>query len=208
MSRVSVQVAGFDEMRRALGELSTRMVDAAARKAVRAAARPVIVQARANLAALQLKDSTGLLSRSIGVKVKKYKNRGRYPAQTYSAEEARAIAASGITVAIVGARRSFVQVVQRKLRYGKYEKAVPANYAHLIEKGVQPHAIGKGSSIRSRRSKGNVHPGFPARPWLEPAIASKREECQRIMAQSFAEDLRAEAARAKAKVSGARRRAA
>jgi len=221
---ISVHLGGFEEMRRELGKLSTRMVDAAARKAVRRAARPVVLQARANLAALALKDSTGLLSRSIGVKVKKYKG-SRRPVRTYSAEEARALAASGVTVAIVGARRSFVQTVLRRSsfirgsrqavasvvetrEYLKPVSSVPANYAHLIEGGVRPHTTGKGSSLRSGKSGGVRHPGFAAKPWLNPAIDAKREESRRIMAESFAEDLRAEAARVRAKVNSARARAA
>lgn len=227
MSRVTVNLRGFVEAREALGELTVRMADAAARKAVRAAAKPVVAQARANLAGLGLKDSSGLLSRSIGLKVKKYRGRSLPAGFVGSAKSARIAMAGGKTVAIIGARRSFAQIVNRRSSFvrgrkgavasviadkGKtYLKPVfsrPANYAHLIEKGVRPHATGKGASIRKGVTRGNRHPGFRARPWLVTAINSKRPECERIMTRTFQDELRNESARARARVNGARYRRA
>jgi len=220
MSNVSVKLSGFNELSMSLGEMSIRMSDAAARKAVRAAARPVINQARANLSALPFDDSTGLLKRSIGVKVKKYKGRtGSMRGVTGfagSAKTQRMYAAAGVTVAIIGARKGFGQYVDRRARYlsramvdapmifrnsgtTRSVYSDPANYSHLIEGGVRPHHVGKGSSRRRGRGRGAIHPGFHAMPWLEPAIQSRRQECIGIMARVFREALMQEAARARAK---------
>jgi len=222
---MSVNLRGFKELSQGLSDLTPRMADAAARKAVRKAAAPVIAQARANLAALPLVDSTGLLRRSIGLKVKKYSR--RISGFAGSAKAARIAAAGGVTVAIIGARRSYSATVMRRSSFIRgrgsavasvvsdrgrtYLKPVvsrPANYAHLIEGGVRPHYTGKGASTRKGIAKGNMHPGFLAMPWLNPALNSKRKESERIMVESFASDLRAEAARVRAKVNGAPRRRA
>jgi hypothetical protein len=243
MSNVRLNISGFKELSQALGEMTPRMADAAARKAVRAAARPVVLQARANLAALPLTDSTGLLSRSLGVKVRKYKGR-RQPARGFgfvgSSKTQRMYAAAGITMAIIGPRKGFGAYVQRRVDFGVKLSAEdvaakaalardaanteslsgagigdgtrlvysdPVKYAHLIEGGVRPHRIGKGSSLKKGRGKGAMHPGFHAMAWLEPAINSRRNECLAIMQRVFREALAQEAARARAKVNGARRAA-
>lgn len=201
---VKVTLAGFNEFRRELPELTGRMVDAAARKAVRAASRPIITQARANLAALGLKESTGLLRRSVGVKVKKYRARNAMLGFQGTPGAARIAARAGTTVAIIGPRHGYSQVISRGGR--KPRKANPANYGHLIEGGVAPHFIGKGSQRArgTRLGHGSMHPGFPAKPWLETALLMKRAEAQRIMVQSFSESLRQEAARMRAKVAAGR----
>lgn len=219
MTRVSVNLTGFEELSRSLAEMTPRMADAAARKAVRAAARPVITQARANLSALPFDDSTGLLKRSIGVKVKKYKGRAVAPTGVGfagSAKTQRMYAAAGVTVAIIGARKGFGQYVDRRARYlsramvdapmifrnsgtTRSVYSDPAKYSHLIEGGVRPHHVGKGSSRRRGRGRGAIHPGFHAMPWLEPAIQSRRQECIGIMTRVFREALMQEAARARAK---------
>lgn len=219
MTNVRVNIKGIVQTQNALGEITVRMADAAARKAVRAGARPIITQARANLAALPLKDSTGLSSRSIGVKVKKYRTR-RPLSFVGSAKAAGMAQAAGTTVAIIGARRSFKEPVQRRawpskdgeVRFGKGSSvsigtgehmktawAVPANYAHLIEKGARPHQIGRGSSIRRKAGRGIMHPGFHAMPWLEPAITARRAEAEAILARVFSEELAREAIRARSK---------
>lgn len=204
MTKVSVNLSGFEELSRSLSEMTPRMADAAARKAVRAAARPVITQARANLSSLPLDDSTGLLKRSIGVKVKKYKGRSVAPTGVGfagSAKAQRMYAAAGITVAIIGARKGFGTNV---VRGGRTDYSDPSKYSHLIEGGVRPHRIGKGSSRKRGRGRGAMHPGFHAMPWLEPAIQSRRKECIDIMARVFREAAMQEAARARAKSRGGR----
>lgn len=211
MSNVRVDISGYKELSSALGELTVRMADAAARKAVRAAARPVITQARANLSAIPFDDSTGLLKRSVGVKVKKYRGRKVAPSGlgfVGSARTQRMYAAAGITMAIIGPRKGFGSYVNR--RYGwdveggtgtRMVYSDPVKYGHLIEGGVAPHHIGKGSSRKAGVYRGAMHPGFRGWHWLETAINSKRSECQAIMLRVFRDALAQEAARARSKTS-------
>lgn len=64
----------------------------------------------------------------------------------------------------------------------------PRRYAHLVEFGVAPHFIGKGSrrAVRTKnrvtvinRGHGTMHPGHPADPFLRPAFDTKKEEAVR-----------------------------
>lgn len=63
----------------------------------------------------------------------------------------------------------------------------PRAYAHLVEYGTQPHAVGKGSDIEITRGLGKVfvglgkqtgamHPGTSAQPFMRPAFANKKME--------------------------------
>jgi len=63
-----------------------------------------------------------------------------------------------------------------------------AFYGHMQEFGVQPHAIGKGSTLRSkgRRQTGRMHPGHAAHPFMRPAI----DQCEDEAGRRFAEVLR------------------
>lgn len=213
---VKVDISGIIQTQQAIQGFTVRMADAAARKAVRAAARPVITQARANIAALPLRESTGLLRSSIGLKVKKYRGkrraRGSTPATT---------AAGGVSVAIVGPRKGYKRQVVREGRKsrrfntaaftklqetggifllsdkraaslinaaGRAVWADPVKYAHLIEGGVKPHAQKRG-----------LHPGFGAMPWLERALRQRESEARAIMLRTFQEALVQEAARARQK---------
>lgn len=235
MSRASVNVElkGFRELSAGLGDLTTRMGDAATRKAVRAGAKPVVAQAKANLAALPLVDSTGLLRRSVGLQsLKKYRPRRRTGPAPRSATEARIQNAGGVFVAKVGARRGFKALVQRRNPYASKAALTaplihanagttrgvwsdPANYAHLIELGVRPHPIGKGARLSrigqafsTQRLNGAIHPGFAAKPWLQPALDAQRGNATEIIAQTFRSALAQEAARLRAKVNAGKRVAA
>jgi HK97 gp10 family phage protein len=50
----------------------------------------------------------------------------------------------------------------------------PANYAHLVELGTAPHKMGDG-----------LHPGTPPRPFLRPALDTKRSEALAIMTKEL-----------------------
>ena len=57
----------------------------------------------------------------------------------------------------------------------------PRRYAHLVEFGVAPHAVGKGSKLKKRgRTKANqrgiMHPGHAPRPFMRPAWDTKQGE--------------------------------
>lgn len=54
-------------------------------------------------------------------------------------------------------------------------------YAHLVEYGVAPHAVGKGSKLKKRgRTEANqtgiMHPGQAPRPFMRPAWDTKQSE--------------------------------
>lgn len=57
----------------------------------------------------------------------------------------------------------------------------PRRYAHLVEFGVAPHAVGKGSK-RKKKGKaaanqtGILHPGHAPRPFMRPAWDAKQAE--------------------------------
>lgn len=43
-------------------------------------------------------------------------------------------------------------------------------YAHMVEYGTAPHAVGSGSNISSNKQSGRMHPGAIAQPFMRPAI--------------------------------------
>lgn len=79
-------------------------------------------------------------------------------------------------LAVIGARKKVVKEIQRSKKSASKTKAVPAFYAHLVEKGTRPHALGKGAKL-ARKGKpqihtnqtGRQHPGAKAHPFLKPA---------------------------------------
>lgn len=125
-------------------------------KAVRAGAK--LVQATAKQNAPR---KSGVLKQSMGIKAIKG-NRGKT-----------------LAMAIIGARKSVSKMVKRG-RGNKLFRAVPAFYAHLVEKGTQAHSIRKGSKI-GRKGKPSVgqqviaHPGAKAKPFLGPAWETTRD---------------------------------
>lgn len=139
-------------------------------RAVKAGAR--LVQADAKAAAPRRKGS-GALRQSLGTKAVKG-TRG-----------------STVALAVVGARKKVVKTLSRG---NKSVRVVPAFYAHLVEKGTRPHAIGKGSKL-GRKGKasgpqaGGMHPGAKAQPFLVPAWESNRsraaEEAKKVLADEI-----------------------
>ncbi len=111
--------------------------------------------ARAQVKAAQREASSGQLWRSIGFVVKTYKG-------------------GVITVGIVGARGGFGITFHGKPRD-------PVYYAHLVEGGTKPHALGKGSSRRKSKQHGNMHPGTKPRPFLRPAWDATESEVQDVI---------------------------
>ncbi len=132
-------LARLDGMKRAV---RTRVL----RKAIGAGTKIILKVAKS----LVPKES-GLLRKSLGRKVKVYRN-------------------SGIAVGIVGPRKGFRQDVTRSK--GKWFPVTaisdPIKYAHLVEFGTQPHSLGAGSSLRKKVQHGHMHPGAAAHPFLRP----------------------------------------
>lgn len=112
--KIKAQVEGAKEVLAAIGGLADKLKKKLLKKAVGEAGRLVLKRAKQ----LVPRDS-GLLKKSLGRKVKVYRN-------------------TGTAVAIVGPRKGFRQPVTRaKGRWKpRTETADPIKYAHLIEQGT------------------------------------------------------------------------
>lgn len=115
---------------------------------------------------------TGLLRKSLGRKVKVYRN-------------------SGTVVGIVGPRAGFKETVTRSRGRWLPGPVVsdPIRYAHLVELGTRPHALGKGSNLRKGRQSGHTHPGAAARPFLRPAVQALGTQVRAAIAREVAAGL-------------------
>jgi HK97 gp10 family phage protein len=110
-------VAGLEELKAVLADVDRRVRKQALQKAIRAAANVVLRKAKANV-----RRRSGLLARSLGVKVKTYRGDKQ----------------GGAVVAVIGPRKGYRQQVGTYARgpkkgQPKYEN--PTQVAHLIEKG-------------------------------------------------------------------------
>jgi HK97 gp10 family phage protein len=102
-----IKVTGLAETIKAMKALPEKTSRKVLPPAVRAAARPVTLAARANLSRNKSVE-TGLLKKSLGVIVRRYKN---------------------VTWAGIGPRTGFKKVIDGKARN-------PVRYAHFVEKGT------------------------------------------------------------------------
>lgn len=107
--------------------------------------------------------------------------------------------------AVIGARKKVVKMVTRPGRR-KPMKAVAAFYLHLVEKGTQPHQVGKGSKIgrkgKETVGKGGKHPGTKPRPFLGPAFEATKSEASDAALKAMAEEIQKQIAKASAKIHG------
>lgn len=108
-SLIDVQHTGIPEIRKRMKGVPLRIVKQVLRPSVRAAASPVTKEARKEIDRHSLIE-TGALRRSIGVKVKTYRNRAVW--------------------AGIGPRKGFNLMYRGKNRD-------PRKYAHLLEKGTK-----------------------------------------------------------------------
>lgn len=169
--KVQGQVTGLAETLATLEGIKAAVRNRILRAAVTAGARLIAKKAKA-LAPREL----GLLRKSIGQVVRVYRN-------------------SGVVVAVVGPRKGFRLPAKRKK--GKWREtpvppaghANPLFYAHLVELGVAPHRIGKGSSTRKKTGSGRMHPGHPAKPFLTPAATGQAAAVGAAMAKAVTEGL-------------------
>ena len=122
---------------------------------------------------------SGLLAQSIGAVVRQYKN-------------------SKFVVGVIGPRKEIEGTWKGRRR-------VPTFYAHLVEFGARPHAIGSGSVLERRSTRrgkpvvlgpgpqhGRQHPGAKAHPYLRPAFDANRATMEAILAQELAAGLKRE----------------
>lgn len=111
-----------------------------------------------------------------------------------------------ISYAVIGARKKVVKMVTRPGRR-KPTKAVPAFYAHLVESGTKPHAVGKGSKVGGKNHKagaqsGGKHPGTAAQPFLAPALASSRDAAADACLQAMGAEIEKQIAAQSSKIRG------
>ncbi len=140
---------------------------------------------------------SGLLKRSIGVKMVTYKN-------------------TGTVVGIVGPRRGYKRIVavvdgrtqaftranvERLGSRGPRRLAWrdPAKYAHLVHGGTAPHRIARIATQRRREGPPRPyvvnHPGAKANPFLRRAWFASMPEARAVMVKSIRQNLVKEARR-------------
>lgn len=170
-----LDLSGLDGLKKASQQRAVTL------KGIKAAAK--LVQQAAKAGAPKRKGS-GTLRRSIGTLAKKG-SKGKT-----------------LAFAVIGPRQK-VRKEGVKTPYGGTVTAVPAYYAHLVEKGTRGHSIRAGSKLarRTQSAKGQAvvrHPGAKPNPFLKPAYESTRaaagaaaeramgEEIQKIIAKESA----------------------
>ena len=183
--QIKLTVSGAGALKLTLDEIVGKIARRAARRAVTEASKLILEVAKANVP----KD-TGALKKSLGRKVAALKSGGGYIAIIGPRYDSKKLAAKG-----------------RKKRFGKYRRRKgyaqvmfvnPVKYAHLVEYGTRPHAIGKGSKLRgsNRLSRafglkgkqvGVMHPVGEARPFMRPAGDATQGAVKEIMKRRFRE---------------------
>lgn len=167
--RMGVLEGEVERIARALMAFDRKTARRAIRKAVNEASKLVARRAKSTVP-----KKTRQLARSIGRKIKKYRD-GR------------------VVEAFVGPRFGFRIVIPAEtiniggvLVRRKAKTVDPVKYAHFTEYGTRPHALGAGSSLKRGIQHGPMHPGVRAKPWLRPAwfasIGPVREQLRRTLA--------------------------
>lgn len=157
------RVGGLEETIKRLDGLKRRVKNTILRKAMRRATAIVLKAARGNCP----KD-TGLLRKSLGSKVKAYRQ-------------------SGVVVGLVGPRKGFKQEVTRK--GGGKMQADPVRYAHLVEFGrkevtTTKTVLSDGTTVFGRSVR-----MVPPRPFLRPAWDQNKAAVREVIANTVAEEL-------------------
>ena len=157
MALIKLQMTGLDELLRNLATLGHAIQGRVLRRAVRAAAKPVIQAARA-----RIPSDTGNLKKSIGVRI-------WTPASKVDRGGALRNVSSGVTMAIIGPRAGFVVTTKDG------QKRVATRYAHIIEGGRKTRGP-SGSAKKSVRhvSKKGLGVGIHALRFLRTAYSSTR----------------------------------
>ncbi len=167
MSFISTKLSGVSSSIGAFEEMKNGVRNRVVRKSVYAGTVPMNRAAKVNK---RYRDRTGLLRKSMGRKVKTYRN-------------------SGITIGVIGPRRGFARTVnqlgawsaalgRRSIRQVKIN---PANYAHLVEHG-----------------HGGPAPA-PPKNFLQASFNSSRSDSQEKFTSKFNVEVLSEAAKAYAK---------
>ena len=106
---------------------------------------------------------------------------------------------TGAIISIIGPRRGRKRVVDGK-------PVDPANYAHLVEYGTQPHEIKPRNPagalpVGNDQFAGTVqHPGTPAAPFLRPAYDENKNEAPKDYGEVIGGFIESEAKKANARI--------
>ena len=188
---IKAEVKGVEEAIEALAQIKRSIANRILRTAMRKAAKPIWDAAKSNVAV-----ETGLLKKSLFAKVKTYP--------------------SGVTVAVVGPRKGFKMAATKGVRkagsatakrFAKSQGRNPTKYAHLVEGGTKPHALGSGSRLtlgrksytRAGPQSGRRHPGARAQPFLKPAMDANVGQAKEIIIATINAELAKECVRVRSK---------
>ena len=158
------ELTGLDDVFRSFRGIKRNVRTRILRRAVSKAARLILKDAKARVAT-----RTGLLKKSLGIKVKTYRQ-------------------SGVVVAIIGPRTGFKRHVT--LPDGTIEVENPTVIAHLVEKGRQAVFI-KTAKILSNGTIffGTKVAAVPARPFLRPAFDANKSAAENIIREEVRQGL-------------------
>ena len=157
--RITGKIEGLDKVLAKLNSLARQSTRSKIlRKAVNAASRPMLAEAKTTVPV-----GDGWLKRSLGLRIQTYRN-------------------TGAVVAVVGPRTGFQRnkrTGQKTLTaYGSKLRARtvsrPTYYAHLVEFGTQPHSVSRGGKRKRPLQGARLHPGAKARPFLRPAFEAQK----------------------------------
>jgi len=175
--RILGKITGLEDALRRLESVDAKVRRKALRDSVNEGGKIVKAAAKSRVP----HGETNLLDRSINVRVKVYRN-------------------SGVAVSIVGPATGFRTAGRgrnrRRVRTSLGEKylkmrANPSKYAHLVEKGTRAHSLRKGEQIqkvrhglltgRGTRQTGKIRKGSQAKPFMQPAFDSTKDQVQATM---------------------------
>ena len=149
------EITGLADVFRQLRNVDKKVRNRLLKKAIRAASKLVLTSAKAKVAV-----RTGLLRKSLGIKVKVYRK-------------------SGIVVGIVGPRTGYKGS-------GKDPDENPTNIAHLVEKGRKAvmvrtkKTLSDGTTAYGREAK-----AVPARPFLRPAFDENKAAAEALIRETI-----------------------
>lgn len=197
---VGISFQGDQVLMKKLESFKQSAVSKFARAASRKAMKPVTADIKAGAP-----KQSGILRKSIGVKQKTYKRSGTVatvsgPRTNIKGPVTIRIEAKPKPVrqrkkplsdarAALEARAASLRA-PRKRFVSRIVFRNPVKYAHLVEYGTKPHAIGKGSLLRKTLRKsdgllqggqaGGRHPGSNAQPFVNPAYEKNQYKMLRI----------------------------
>lgn len=163
--KTDIKIDGLKELERFIAELPKRALKKALRQSVNAAGTPIARDARRMAPRL-----TGTLRKAIKKAVRVYPN--------------------GNAIAVIGADRGVTSPKKNPSAKKKTGLNIPANYIHLVERGVRAHP-----QPNHKWFKITGHPGFKGTTFLERAFKSNESKAKAIMEAKMQEVILKEAAK-------------